>query len=129
MSRNETTRLSTRAGTSSKRFSSNGTYQNHRLRSAYTRFADLEIVRPHLPSCSSLPQHWNPIHDRFIAYLATHAPLTPQGHVPRSEELKERWSSGDIAGMVKERFPRFRDEVRYFVILGDDNSSADVCLA
>jgi hypothetical protein len=39
------------------------------------------MVCARLPSCSGLPDAWTPIHDRFIAYLATHCPLTKDGKV------------------------------------------------
>lgn len=76
-------------------------------------------MRPHIPSCSSLPQHWTPIHDRFIAYLATHAPLTAQGKIPAREDLKERWAVGDIARLVEERFPRLKGVVSFVFVLCD----------
>lgn len=44
------------------------------------------------------------MHDRFIAYLATHAPLEKNGRIQRREENRERWRSEDIAMLVMERF-------------------------
>jgi hypothetical protein len=64
------------------------------------------------PSCSNLPPTWSSVHDRFIAYLATHAPLDKNGKVPRQEEKMERWKSEDIARLVMERFPEIG---RYYV--------------
>ncbi|TVY68739.1 hypothetical protein LSUE1_G005876, partial [Lachnellula suecica] len=58
------------------------------------------------PSCTGLPPSWNPIHDRFIAYLATHAPLDRNGKPPRHEERKERWRTSEIVKLLGQRFPR-----------------------
>jgi hypothetical protein len=58
-----------------------------------------------------MPQDWCAIHDRFITYLATHAPLTENGKIPAREELRERWKTSDIARMVRERFPCLSMEV------------------
>ncbi|TVY20429.1 hypothetical protein LARI1_G001009 [Lachnellula arida] len=44
--------------------------------------------------------------DRFIAYLATHAPLDKNGRAPRHEERRERWKTNDIVRMIGERFPK-----------------------
>jgi hypothetical protein len=59
-----------------------------------------------------LPPTWTYVHDRFIAYLATHAPLDKNGKIPRHEERRERWRSEDIAKLVMERFPEVG---RYYV--------------
>jgi len=77
-------------------------------KSHYTRPTGPELVSSQHPSCSGLPPTWNHIHDRFIAYLATHAPLDKNGKVPRYEQNKERWKSEDIARMVMERFEGLR---------------------
>jgi hypothetical protein len=80
------------------------TPQNSRT-STYIRPVGPELVCSKHPSCSNLPPAWNSIHDRFIAYLATHAPLDKNGKIPRHEEKRERWKSEDIARLVMERFP------------------------
>ncbi|KAE9372185.1 hypothetical protein N431DRAFT_439293 [Stipitochalara longipes BDJ] len=64
-----------------------------------------ELVCSKHASCSNLPPTWNGNHDRFIAYLATHAPLDKNGEVPRQEEKREQWTNEDIARLVMERFP------------------------
>ncbi|KAH8794512.1 hypothetical protein F5882DRAFT_288605, partial [Hyaloscypha sp. PMI_1271] len=79
----------------------------------YARPVGTELVCKKHPSCSGLPQTWNYIHDRFIAYLATHAPLDRNGNVPRQEENRERWKSEEIARLVMERFPEIG---RYYQI-------------
>ncbi|EPE36303.1 hypothetical protein GLAREA_05641 [Glarea lozoyensis ATCC 20868] len=65
---------------------------------------DLELPSHTHPSCISLPPTWNTVHDRFIAYLSTHAPLDHQGKVPANEASRERWSVEDITKIVGERF-------------------------
>ncbi|TVY23868.1 hypothetical protein LHYA1_G006165 [Lachnellula hyalina] len=64
------------------------------------------IVSLHQPSCVGLPPSWNALHDRFIAYLATHAPLDRNGRAPRYEERRERWKTNDIVRLIGERFPK-----------------------
>ncbi|TVY85747.1 hypothetical protein LAWI1_G008570, partial [Lachnellula willkommii] len=64
------------------------------------------VVSLHHPSCAGLPPSWNALHDRFIAYLATHAPLDKNGRAPRHEERRERWKTNDIVRMIGERFPK-----------------------
>jgi hypothetical protein len=73
---------------------------------SYVRPTGPELVSSKVPSCIGLPPSWNYIHDRFIAYLATHAPLDKNGKVPRHEERRERWETEDIVRLVEERFPR-----------------------
>lgn len=80
---------------------------------SYTRPTGPDIVAPHLPSCTGLPQDWSAVHDRFIAYLATHAPLTKDGKVPAREELRERWRTADIARLLRERFPGLASAVSF----------------
>lgn len=89
-------------------------HAHHGSSSSYTRPTGPEIVAPHLPSCSCLPEHWSAVHDRFIAYLATHAPLTGEGRVPASEELEERWRTADIVRLLRERFPVLAEAVSSF---------------
>jgi hypothetical protein len=107
---------------------SNNIQRTPRPSNSYQRPTGPEIVRPHIPSCSSLPQHWCPIHDRFIAYLATHAPLTESGRVPDREELRERWKTEDIARLVIERFPRLGGEVSFLSFLGGSGQSGEIGL-
>lgn len=70
----------------------------------YVRPIGPELVSPKHPSCLGLPLTWESVHDRFIAYLATHAPLDEHGKVQMEEEAKERWNMEDIAQLVRERF-------------------------
>ncbi|KAL2066458.1 hypothetical protein VTL71DRAFT_2529 [Oculimacula yallundae] len=70
----------------------------------YARPVGPELVCIKQPSCTGLPPTWTSIHDRFIAYLATHAPLDRNGRVQRREESRERWRGEDIARLVMERF-------------------------
>ncbi|KAH7413185.1 hypothetical protein BKA64DRAFT_740907 [Cadophora sp. MPI-SDFR-AT-0126] len=72
--------------------------------STYTRPVGPELVSIKQPSCTGLPPQWSAVHDRFIAYLATHAPLDKTGRVQRKEESRERWRNEDIARLVMERF-------------------------
>lgn len=81
----------------------------------YTRPIGPELVCSRHPSCSGLPEDWTYIHDRFIAYLATHAPLDKNGKIPRHEERRERWTTEDIARLVMERFPSLGCYVSFFV--------------
>lgn len=81
--------------------------------STYVRPIGSELVCSKHPSCSNLPPTWSSVHDRFITYLATHAPLDKNGKVPRQEERMERWKSEDIARLVMERFPEIG---RYYQI-------------
>ena len=53
------------------------------------------------------------MHDRFIAYLATHAPLTKEGLVPPAEELRERWRTAEIVRLLGERFAELKDVVSF----------------
>ena len=69
--------------------------------STYQRPTGPELVSARHPSCSNLPPSWNYIHDRFIAYLATHAPLDR-----RQRGDCEEWRSEEIAVLLGERFPR-----------------------
>ncbi|KAG4411479.1 hypothetical protein IFR04_015384 [Cadophora malorum] len=72
--------------------------------SSYTRPVGPELVSIKQPSCTGLPPQWTVVHDRFIAYLATHAPLDRTGKVQRREESRERWRNDDITRLVMERF-------------------------
>jgi hypothetical protein len=80
---------------------------------SYTRPTGPEIVAPHLPSCSPLPHDWSAVHDRFIAYLATHAPLTKDGLIPPAEELRERWRTVEIVRLLGERFAELEGVVSF----------------
>ncbi|KAF4629635.1 hypothetical protein G7Y89_g8513 [Cudoniella acicularis] len=85
-------------------------YANPWQKSGYSgRGTGSEIVLQKVPSCLMLPPQWGIIHDKFIAYLATHAPLDKKGRVPRHEETQERWKSEDIVGLLKERFDCLRN--------------------
>ncbi|TAQ85155.1 hypothetical protein B7494_g6529 [Chlorociboria aeruginascens] len=64
-----------------------------------------DLVNAKVPSCTDVPLGWNNKHDRFIAYLATHAPLDKNGKVPVDEEFRERYKAHDIARLVMETFP------------------------
>ncbi|PVH82792.1 hypothetical protein DL98DRAFT_529758 [Cadophora sp. DSE1049] len=75
-----------------------------RHQSTYTRPVGPELVSIKQPSCTGLPSQWTTVHDRFIAYLATHAPLDKRGKVQRKEESRERWRNEDITRLVMERF-------------------------
>lgn len=88
------------------------THQNSSNSTTYARPLGHELVCSKHPSCSKLPPSWNQIHDRFIAYLSTHAPLDRNGDIPRNEERRECWKSEDIARLVMERFPEIG---RYYV--------------
>ncbi|KAH8820508.1 hypothetical protein F5884DRAFT_52352 [Xylogone sp. PMI_703] len=55
---------------------------------------------------TGLPPGWIDIHDRFIAYLATHAPLDRYGNIPDAGDYVEHFTSAEIAQMVRERFPQ-----------------------
>lgn len=85
----------------------------------YTRPIGPELVCSRHPSCSGLPEDWTYIHDRFIAYLATHAPLDKNGKIPRHEERRERWMTEDIARLVMERFPSLGCYVSFLVSYTD----------
>jgi hypothetical protein len=74
------------------------------IENGYIRPLGPELVSPKHPSCLGLPLAWRSVHDRFIAYLATHAPLDMYGKVQTEEEAKERWTLEDIAKLVGERF-------------------------
>jgi hypothetical protein len=89
---------------------SNSTPQDSR-NNTYIRPIGPELVSSKHPSCSNLPPTWNYIHDRFIAYLATHAPLDKNGKIPRHEETRE---SEEIVALMMERFPELG---RYHVSL------------
>ncbi|KAG9231015.1 hypothetical protein BJ875DRAFT_430572 [Amylocarpus encephaloides] len=69
----------------------------------YVRVHSSEHVSLRQPSCVGLPPTWNSTHDRFIAYLATHAPLDMYGGVPEFEEKRE-WSAAEMSRMVIVRF-------------------------
>ncbi|CZR53967.1 uncharacterized protein PAC_03850 [Phialocephala subalpina] len=78
----------------------------NKIRTTYTRPVGPELVSSKHPSCIGLPPTWDEDHDRFIAYCATHAPLDKGGRVPRGEERRERWATGDIVRELGVRFPR-----------------------
>lgn len=89
--------------------------------SHYSRSShDSELVSIRQPSCVGLPPVWNAVHDRFIAYLATHAPLDRFGRVPRGEEGRERWRVANIVELLGGRFVELRGLVscRFWKILG-----------
>ncbi|KAI6715572.1 hypothetical protein JHW43_001925 [Diplocarpon mali] len=71
---------------------------------SYIRPVGPELVSIRQPSCTGLPAGWAATHDRFIAYLATHAPLDNNGEIQGKEESRERWGSEDIAILVMDRF-------------------------
>lgn len=80
----------------------------------YVRPIDRETAKQRIPSCSNLPHVWTPIHDRFIAYLATHARLTEEGEIPDREETQPRWAAADIRQMLWVQFPALRNYVGCF---------------
>ena len=80
----------------------------------YVRPIDRETANQRVPSCSNLPHVWTPIHDRFIAYLATHARLTEEGEIPDREETQPRWATASIRQMLWVRFPALRNYVGCF---------------
>ncbi|KUJ08462.1 uncharacterized protein LY89DRAFT_330822 [Mollisia scopiformis] len=82
----------------------------------YTRPTGPELVSSKHPSCLGLPLAWTSIHDQFIAYMATHAPLDKNGNIPRHEEKKERWKTADIAQELVVRFPRLGGHIKPSVI-------------
>ncbi|KAH6717852.1 hypothetical protein BKA61DRAFT_293115 [Leptodontidium sp. MPI-SDFR-AT-0119] len=82
----------------------NTTTTNTTNQSTYIRPVGPELVSNKQPSCTGLPPTWTSTHDKFIAYLATHAPLDKSGKVQRKEESRERWRNEDIARLVMERF-------------------------
>ncbi|KAI9742427.1 MAG: hypothetical protein M1818_003961 [Claussenomyces sp. TS43310] len=67
---------------------------------------DSEAPAATIPSCSGLPMGWDKVHDRFIAYLATHAPLDRRGSP--ENQAPEFHSNHQIAIMVRLKFPGFR---------------------
>lgn len=69
------------------------------------RVIDNETAGANLPSCSGLPLGWTKEHDRFIAYLSTHAPLDRRGRPERM--LGEFHTPQQIAVLLRERFPKF----------------------
>ena len=66
-------------------------------------------------SNSGLPKGWKTIHDRFIAYLDTHAPLTRDGAIAFREWKAPRYTIDKMACLLKERFLRFRDIVSHLL--------------
>lgn len=97
------------AGRDDTRFSK--TVQTSLTTSSYT--TDDELTGPKLPSCSDLPLGWNRTHDRFIAYLATHAPLNRSGHIQRNEELLERYTLREMTILLRRHFVMFKDQVSF----------------
>ncbi|KAI9048120.1 hypothetical protein LZ554_007915 [Drepanopeziza brunnea f. sp. 'monogermtubi'] len=79
-------------------------HQSSRRATVYIRPVGPELVSISQPSCTGLPPAWSSVHDRFIAYLATHAPLDKNGKVQRKEESRERWKIEDISRLVMDRF-------------------------
>jgi hypothetical protein len=80
--------------------------------------------RPNLPqkdtepcikhsSNSGLPKGWKANHDRFIAYLDTHAPLARDGTIAFREWKKPRYTVEQMICLLKERFVRFRTVVSH----------------
>ncbi|PQE22815.1 hypothetical protein CJF30_00008384 [Rutstroemia sp. NJR-2017a BBW] len=69
----------------------------------YYRIPGPELVNKSSPSCG-LPHSWSQKHDRFIAYLATHAPLV-NGKIPSHEMCKPRYTTEAISSMLLARFP------------------------
>lgn len=61
-----------------------------------------------VPSCLGLPNGWDSVHDRAIAYLSTHAPLTASGKVPKDEATLERYSVEEMSEFLIAKFPLFR---------------------
>ena len=60
---------------------------------------------------SGLPRGWSSTHDRFIAYLDTHAPLNADGAVPAREWEHRRYSIEEMICMLHKTFPNFNDIV------------------
>ena len=80
--------------------------------------------RPNLPridtepyvkhsSNSGLPKGWKATHDRFIAYLDTHAPLAKDGTIAFREWKRPRYTVEQMICLLKERFVRFRAAVSH----------------
>lgn len=68
-----------------------------------------------VPSCVGLPAGWDNVHDRCIAYLSTHAPLTSSGKIPPNEIAVERYTTEEISEFLVTRFPIFhRHKVSFF---------------
>ena len=72
------------------------------------RNEDSEAVLKQFPSCLGLPIGWTDKHDRCIAYLATHAPLTSEGRVPNNESSQERYTYAEISSFLRFHFTQFR---------------------
>lgn len=67
-------------------------------------------------SNSGLPKGWKATHDRFIAYLDTHAPLTSEGAIAFREWKVPQHTIDQIVCLLKERFLRFRDIVSLLLL-------------
>ncbi|KAM3084271.1 hypothetical protein ACMFMF_001628 [Clarireedia jacksonii] len=81
----------------------------------YYRIPGPELVNKSAPSCG-LPHAWSQKHDRFIAYLATHAPLV-DGKIPSHEMCKPRYTTENISSMLLARFPELsRGRIKVDVI-------------
>lgn len=83
-------------------------YPSHSRRSTF----DIESSIEHSSNCG-LPKGWKESHDRFIAYLDTHAQLNNEGSVPFRESKKPRYTVEQMVSLLKERFVRFRSVVSY----------------
>jgi hypothetical protein len=82
--------------------------------SSYRHFGqkDTEPCIKH-SSNSGLPKGWKATHDRFIAYLDTHAPLGWDGGIAFREYKKPRYTADQMVSLLKERFVRFRNIVSH----------------
>jgi hypothetical protein len=83
-------------------------YPSHSRHSTFDTEPSIEY-----PSNCGLPKGWKASHDRFIAYLDTHAQLNSEGGVPFRESKKPRYTVEQMVSLLKERFVRFRSVVSY----------------
>jgi hypothetical protein len=60
---------------------------------------------------SSLPRGWSGIHDRFIAYLETHAPLSDDEPIPAREWGNRCYNTDHMIYMLHKKFPEFQNIV------------------
>ncbi|KAL3418670.1 hypothetical protein PVAG01_10386 [Phlyctema vagabunda] len=97
--------------------------ENPYIKTYSGRIISSETVDLRIPSSSGLPVGWSTKNDRFIAYLATHAPLV-NGKIPHDEISCERYSLEHIAKLCRERFPKFKhyvslaEAVGYRIVFG-----------